>query len=155
MFTLQQMLRYDRWGLPVRTSEAELYRRVVSGQKTRPLNFRVQSGSYAFSISPLALPSGKIEAIRVQDIARQEWFNYDNGVWDRAPEVTVGGNLYIAAYAVNESAAGLMQLIIKDDAGAFLAVKQENVAAGAHIGAETGTIEMPNRQYGILILVEP
>jgi len=155
VFTLQQTLRYDRWGFPLRTSEAELYRRVVSGQKTRPLNIRVQSGSYAFSISPLALPSGVIEAIRVQDIARNINFSYDNGVWDRAPEVTVGENLYIAAYARNTGNAGLMQLIIKDDAGAFLAVKQENVAAGAAFGDETGTIEMPNRQYGILILVEP
>ncbi len=149
------MLRYDRWGFPLRTSEAELYNRAVSGQKTRPLNFRVQSGSYAFSISPLALPSGVIEAIRVQDIARNIDFAYDNGVWNQAPEVTVGGNLYIAAYARNEGAYGIMQLVIKDDAGAFLAVKQENVAAGAALGAETGTIEMPNRQYGVLILVEP
>ncbi len=100
-------------------------------------------------------PSGNVVAIRVQDIARQEWFNYDNGVWGKAPKVTVGANLYIAAYALNEGASGLMQLIIKDDAGAFLAVKQENIASGAYIGVETGTIEMPARQYGILITVAP
>ena len=144
---MQQTIRkFGSWGW---VNEAELRRRV------QPLNFRVQSGSVGFSISPLALPSGKIIAIRVQDIARQLWFNYDNGVWDNAPKVTVGANLYIAAYATNIGGAGLMQLLIKDDVGSFLATKQETVVAGGTLGVETGTINMPNRSYGVLILVEP
>jgi len=144
---MQQTIRkFGSWGW---VNEAELRRRV------QPLNFRVQSGSVGFSISPLALPSGKIIAIRVQDIARQLWFNYDNGVWDNAPKVTVGANLYIAAWAVNEGENGELRLLIKNDQSMALADKRETVASGVNFGAETGTINMPNRSYGILILVEP
>ncbi|MBA7671249.1 hypothetical protein ES703_79403 [subsurface metagenome] len=130
--------------------------------KTRPLNIAVQhhSDSYAFSIVPIAVPVpafGRLAALRVQDLYTFEWFEWAYGVWTtRRPEVHVGpGKLYIAAWAVNEGKQGLMQLIIKDDVGNFLAVKQHDVPAGQGIGDETGTIDMPDRQYGILVLVEP
>lgn len=135
--------------------------RLARHSRVRPLNISVQrfSDSYAFSITPvtpIVLPDGTLIAIRVQDLETYEWFNWDSRVWDKAPEVTVGsGRLYIAAYAVNEGGVGIMQLIIKDDAGNFLAVKQETVPAGGDLGVETGTIEMPDRSYGINILVEP
>lgn len=147
---------------PRRFGQPRTYgQRLARHSGVRPLNISVQqySDSYAFSIAPKALPVlpyGTLVAIRVQDLETFEWFNWDNRVWDKAPEVTVGpGKLYIAAYAVNEGDAGLMQAIIKDDAQAILAVEQGIVVTGGDISAETGTIEMPDRNYGILILVEP
>ncbi len=130
--------------------------------KTRPLNIAVQhhSDSYSFSITPIAAPVptfGILAALRVQDLETLEWFNWAYGAWTtRMPEVHVGpGKLYIAAYADNEGDLGLMQLIIKDDTGAFLAVKQHDVPAGESIGAEAYDKDMPDRQYGILVMVEP
>ncbi len=103
----------------------------------------------------MTTPDSKIVAVRVQDIARGLWFNYDNGVWDKAPEVKVGANLYIASYAKNEGGTGLMQLLIRDDAETILGFKQQTVTAGSHIGVETGTKNMPNRSYNIKITSEP
>lgn len=130
--------------------------------ETQPLNIEIvdnHSDSYAFGIDPITppvAPFGKITAIRVQDLETFEFFNWDDGVWDRAPEVTVGdGMLYIAAWAENIGGDGLLQITIKDDTGAFLEAKSEIVPAGEGLGCETGTIDMPNRRYGILIMVEP
>ena len=133
----------------------------TSQKQTRPLNIVVepQSASLAFSINPYTaplVPNGYIEAIRVQDIDRGLDFDYDRSTgWTSTPEVTVGANLYIAAYAINGGDGGTMQLLIRDDAGSYLAAKSEYVAAGGSLGAETGTINMPDRNYGILIMVEP
>ncbi|MBA7710068.1 hypothetical protein ES703_118997 [subsurface metagenome] len=105
---------------------------------------------------PPAEPYGKIVAIRVQDIETGEWFNYDNGVWDKTPKVTVGSNLYIAAWAINEGDAfGTLTLQIKDDTGAVLATKSPGVGPGVSFGVETGTINMPNRVYDIDCPVDP
>ncbi|TSA55549.1 hypothetical protein D4R42_05395 [bacterium] len=104
---------------------------------------------------PPAEAYGKIVAIRVQDIARNLWFNYDNGMWDKTPEVTAGANLYIAAYVGNVGDAGNLTLRIIDDTGATLATKTEYVVAGGVFGDETGTKQMPNRSYGISIPVDP
>lgn len=130
--------------------------------KTRPLNITVQhhSDSYAFSITPIAVPVptfGRLAALRVQDLYTFEWFEWAYGVWTtRRPEVHVGpGMLYIAAYADNEGDSGLMQLSVKDDVGVYLSFKEETVAAGASFGDETGTIDMPDRSYGITVTVVP
>lgn len=126
-----------------------------------PLNISVKhySDSYAFSIAPKAvpvLPYGTLTAISIRDIETGEWFEWNNGFWTtRRPEVTIGPNLYIEAWAVNEGEAGVMQVLIRDDVNAVLAVKQETVAAVGTLGAETGTKNMPNRTYGIMITVEP
>ena len=147
---------FDRWGLPIRTSEAELYRRAVLGQKPQPLNFTAGIDSVGFSINPLVFPIGKIVAIRVQDLARNLWFNYDNGVWDKTPECTPGaGNLYIAAYANNTGGSGTMTMLIRDEFMAILGSKQETVVAGGTIGVESGARNMLSRAYGITIDVMP
>jgi hypothetical protein len=105
---------------------------------------------------PPAEPSGLIYAVRVRNLDTHEWFEWDNGVWGtRTPEVAVGPNLYIAAYAFNESGAGYLKIRIRDDTGAVLASKTEYVAAGGYIGIETGTINMPNRVYDIDCPVDP
>lgn len=154
---MQQIQRFDRWGFPIRMSEAELYRRVVLGQKARPLNIKFvpQSDAIIFSINPLVVPDSKITAIRVQDLARNEEFNWDNGVWDKAPEVTVGiGTLYIAFYAVNNGGPGDVTFQMR--AGAqIVAQKTVHVPAGAGDGVESGTISMPDSVYDIWIAVAP
>ena len=133
----------------------------------RPLQVSIerhQSDAMLFSINPLAPANGKIYAIRVQDIARQIWFNWDRGVgWTRDTTpiteadiyVTVGiDTLYIAAYAVNEGGGGDLTLQMKADTET-IAQKTEYVASGAGLGVETGTIPMPNRTYDVWIGVAP
>ena len=123
----------------------------------QPLVFNTLSNNIPFNISPLAGANGMIVAIRVQDLARDNvWFNYDNGVWDQLPEVTVGlGNLYIAASVVNIGGTGDLILRIIDDQGNLLLQKGDTVVGGDSMGGETLPQPMPNRQYGIQILVDP
>ena len=141
---------------------------------TKPLNikFEPQSDAYIFSISPFAVPSGKIIVIRVQDIARNVWYNWGNQVtrgWDTSdwtgsegetnlagsPEVTVGINtLYISFYAVNEGGPGDMTFQMRADLET-IAQKTVYVPAGAGDGVESGTIPMPDRTYDIWIAVAP
>ena len=141
--------------------QRQMLQNVLTQNRTRPLNISVEphSASLAFSINPYTaplVPNGYIEAIRVQDIERGLDFDYDRATgWTGTPEVTVGNNLYISAYAINGGDGGVMQLTIKDDTQAYLAAKSEYVAAGGGLGDETGTINMPDRNYGILIMVEP
>lgn len=75
-------------------------------------------GNLLFYINPLSGGDGdgQIIAIRVQDVARDVWFNWDNGVWDTDYiYVTPGaGCLYIAVYVQNQgSPANLTLSILK------------------------------------------
>lgn len=98
-----------------------------------------------------------LTAIRVQDVDRQLWFEYDVGAaWNpKSPEITPGtGNLYIAFYITNNGQAGTITLTIKDDDGLTLATKTETIAAGASKGIEyTGT--MPDSSYNITLEFTP
>jgi hypothetical protein len=135
--------------------------------KTRPLEITIKSDSAPFSISPYTYVSGKLIAIRVQDIPRGIWYNWDGSTrtWDKAPQVTVGSQtLYIAAAAVNAgNVAGPLTLTITDDTGKTLATKTVTVqpwngsytSPNDYIGVETGSIDMPNRSYGITVSVTP
>lgn len=93
--------------------------------------------SVFFSIEVEAtVPNGVITAIRVQDLITNEFFNWDNGVWDKKPKVAAGTTVYIAAAALNNGDAGYMTMkIIKS--GTVIATKREYVAAGASIGIES------------------
>lgn len=97
--------------------------------------------------------SGAITAIRVQDIERQIWYNWDNGVWDSPPSVSVGsGNLYIAYWLVNEgSNIASVTLYIEDDTGTILAEKNIGLYPGEGGGIEASNLDMPSRNYGITI----
>ena len=44
----------------------------------------------------------KITAIRVQDIMRNKWFNWNNGSWDSQPEITSWGGVYVAFWAESD-----------------------------------------------------
>lgn len=100
------------------------------------------------------MPTSVITAIRVQDIAAQQWFNWDDGVWDSAgqPVVTAGAkNLYIAAYVVQVE-YGVVGLAITDDTGAYLVTKSEMNPPGGVMGVEASDLTMPNRDYNITVL---
>ncbi|GAI50916.1 unnamed protein product, partial [marine sediment metagenome] len=130
-----------------------------------PLNINVRehySETVAFSISPIVLAEGIVEAIRVQDIKREIWYDYDRITgWTRGGypvtsiEVAVGDNLYIAAYAKNLGDTAELHLLIKNDQMMALLDKREVVATGGTFGGETGTINMPDRAYGITVSVTP
>ena len=98
---------------------------------------------------------GELIAIRVQDIKRDLWFNWDIGVWDSIPTVTAGeNNLYIAMWAVNRGFVGsTIRLELVDDIGRTLAVKEEFVGIGGGIGLEW-TGNMPHRHYFVNCLVD-
>ena len=90
--------------------------------------------------------SPKITALRIQDVTRGIWFNWDNGVVTGGDgganfSCTKGGQCYIAAYIKNEGAAGTIGLhIVNSDSGVSLKDKVEVVAAGGTMGIEyTGT----------------
>ena len=144
-------------------SRYELQRqRQMLHRVVQPLPVRL-SESLAFTIGPaLGATSGKIGAIRVQDIARNLWFNWDlsTRTWDNLPTVTPGPYLYIALWAINAGVDGYLYLKITDDEGIILAHKNvlcpywdNNINVG--VGVETGTKTMPSRPYGITIEVTP
>lgn len=112
--------------------------------------------------------NGKIYAIRVQDIPRDIWYNWDKGGpgtgWTTTGPVgpgpgeggvTPGSNtLYIAAWAVNEGVAGNLTLKITDDTGAVLVTKTLFCNSGGGVGVEW-TGNMPTRNYNITLEVTP
>lgn len=118
------------------------------------------------------VPFAIITAIKVQDVARQVWYNWGNQVsrgWDTsdwtgpqgqknlkgAPSCVPGaGNLYIAFYAENQGSAILFTLEIVDDTGKILMEKYGSAGYLEGIGAEV-TVDMPARSYGIKLTVVP
>lgn len=80
-------------------------------EQSRPL-FRAFAGA-----------STKLTAIRVQDVTTHKWYNWDNGSWDSngTPKCTPGGNLYVAAYAVNEGDPGTAGIKVT-----YIGYSQEN-----------------------------
>jgi len=120
-------------------------------------DFGNQSNTVTTVMEAAGPPEGVITAIRVQDISRQVWFNWDKGVgWTpKPPEITPGtGNLYVACWVTNDGATGNITITIKDDQETILGSKTENVAAGEGVGIEyTGA--MPNRSYSITLIPNP
>lgn len=108
-----------------------------------------------FTIKTLGIRNGKLTAVRVQDVAQQKWYNYDNGVWDN-PNIAItpgAGNLYIAAYVQNiGNGAGQITLIINVSGADLYIRKNETVQPGGSFGAE-GTWDMPNNDVSASITV--
>lgn len=138
---------------------AALSARKKLAAKTQPLKIGIQSETTGFNISPYTFASGIISGIRVQDIPRNIWYNWDRpGPWSPSePNVTVGSKtLYIAFWAVNQgNVTGTLTLTVKDDTGATLATKSVSCAPGAGVGIEAPNLDMPNRTYGITLSVTP
>ncbi len=102
-------------------------------------------------------PIGVVKALRLQDVPRSIGYSWDEGIgWaPRTPVVTPeAGALYIAAYILNNGLAGNITATIKDDQGAILSSKTDNVAAGGSMGLEF-TGEMPNRNYVVTVIASP
>jgi hypothetical protein len=124
-------------------------------------DFYPHSGSATVTLpfnSTGGIVNAKITAIRVQDIARQKWYNWDNGSWDAngAPVVNPGSNnLYIAVYAQNKgTASGNVTLVMTDENHIQLAIKTDTLTVGGSIGIEwTGT--MPSVMYQVGIGASP
>ena len=120
-----------------------------------------KSETISLTIIPYLAPAfGVMLAVRVQDIGREPhlWYNWDRDVgWDRTPIVVTpgAGTLYIAAAARQDGSDGYLTLTITDDIGNTLVTKTEWVATGSWVGVETGSINMPNRDYVIAISVTP
>jgi hypothetical protein len=99
--------------------------------------------------------NGKITAIRVQDIAKQKWFNWNNGAWDNQPTITPGvANLYIAFAYQNQGgdAAFMIAHIFQDDTvAAFGSMTLNNMESG---GLEV-TLDMPSGGTAIQLVITP
>ena len=114
--------------------------------------------SVTFTVQPYGNTVGKVSAIRVQDVGRGLWFNWDDPprAWDASPSCAPGVNkLYIAFYAINVGQVdGNLTLKLVDDTGATLATNTVSCAVGAGVGIEwTGT--MPSRAYSVQCIVTP
>lgn len=127
----------------------------------RPFPLNIQGLLDSVSIGVTAaqgIAFGKIKAVRVQDIARQKWFNWDNGVWDQSPSCLPGdGNLYVAVYAENIMQSGNLHLQLFEvvsGVGKLLKEKTEYVGTGAGLGIEW-TGNMPAYTYDLKALVVP
>jgi hypothetical protein len=132
----------------------EIYER-VTGRKA--ILFGHPAETMGFTIKAYGTSVGIVQAIRVQDIPRNKWYNWDRpGPWSPSePEITPGsGTLYIAFYALNNGVAGNLTLTITDDTGATLATKTAYAASGSGVGIEW-TGDMPYKDYGISLKVTP
>lgn len=83
----------------------------------------------------------KITAIRVQDIARQIWYSWDDPprAWNKTPEVQTGvNNMYVAFYAVNphNATADIRLTLVSQITGKVLATKTFGAAPNTGIGLE-------------------
>ena len=121
--------------------------------------------SVNFSILPIGGTTGKITAVRVQDIQRDIWFNWDNGIWSTpTPSCAPGaGALYISFGAVNTGAvSGNITLTLKkmelgptgEQYETILAQVTAYAAPGGLVGLEW-TGDMPPNPIFITCYAEP
>lgn len=104
----------------------------------------------------------RVIAIRVQDIARQLWFNWDSGNWDSYPSCMPGNNnLYVAFWIIIEPVYPIHTEyvtleLIATDTGTVLASKSLWVSSelGQGAGLEW-TGNMPTSPYRITCSVAP
>jgi len=120
------------------------------------------SETLSFSIIPFALgASGAISLVEVRDLQRLLIYQWDpdTETWSPSPpEVQVGaGTLEISAYGINiGDIPGDVTVTIKDDTGAVLATTTKNIVPNSeYVLAKASPLDMPNRDYGITIIVEP
>ena len=109
-----------------------------------------------FSIAAVSVAgNGKINAIRVQDVHTQTWFNWDNGSWTTAtPTITPGaGHLYIAVWATNLGGPASFTLNVKKGT-TVLVTKTQTLANAESFGVEV-TMDMPFTALSISAAVTP
>jgi len=99
----------------------------------------------------------EITAIRVQDVFRPKWFNWNEGLWDETPKCYIGGKLYVSFWIVNKTNATVsINLKIRDvgsTPGADVATKPaEFVAPYGGMGIEF-TGKMPDGELQLSLIV--
>lgn len=118
--------------------------------------------SVSFTVVRLLLPIGQVTAIRVQDVARQIWFNWDiaNG-WTGGDgsgliKCQIGGALYVASYAINNGGDGNLSIQLRNAVNAQIIVtKTENVLAGGSIGIEWNGVMPASSDLSFIAAVAP
>ena len=121
--------------------------------------------SVNFSITPVGGTTGKITAIRVQDIQRGIWFNWDNGAWSTpTPSCAPGaGVLYIAFGAINNGAVSgnitltLQKMELGPTGEQFITILKQvtaYAAPGVLVGLEW-TGDMPPNPIFVTCYAEP
>jgi hypothetical protein len=101
---------------------------------------------------------GRVEAIRVQDVERGIWFNWDYiSLWDQLPSCDGGNPVYVAFWVVNTDLPnpGTLTLqLVNVDTGQVLASKSEYVPDANGVGIEwNGT--MPPKAFNLRCKVTP
>ncbi len=102
------------------------------------------------------MSSCAIYAIRVQDVRRGIWYNYDNGVWDREPCVSSGvNNLYVAFVVYNPGdLAHVRLMLVNGHDGTVIKQQDATVYHNGAAGLEwTGT--MPSTSFLLTCYVYP
>jgi len=99
--------------------------------------------------------NGRVFAIRVQDVNRQLWFNWDYpNAWDAngPPSCRKGAPIYVAVYVENTGAdGGIVVSLVNADSGVELNSKGDWVLQNGTIGLEWNGI-MPNIDFRIRCL---
>jgi len=115
------------------------------------------------------LATSTITAIRVQDVARDIWYSWDNGTWDNAggggnnaapgqtPMITPGsGNLYVSFYAThNYSYTVSMTLYLEDSNGNIIASVVNHLTNPGSGTALEWTGNMPSSPYELTLISYP
>jgi hypothetical protein len=119
----------------------------------------VEDDSVTFAITPIGAANGKIVAIRVQDIDRGLWFNWDDPprAWDSLPSCTAGVNkLYVAFYVTNVGnlTANITARLVETGTGTVLAERTFSLAPGESNGVEW-TGDMPAGEYQLTCSAVP
>lgn len=114
---------------------------------------------FSFTITPIGTQNGKITGIRVQDLARHIWFNWNDPPrsWDSAPSCTAGvGKLYVAFYATNvgNMPGNLTLSLIETLSGRVLGTVVAHASPGEGVGIEW-TGDMPAGNYDLTCQATP
>lgn len=124
----------------------------------KPLTHGARQSLHSVSFTKLGFGVAQIAAIRVQDIARGKWYNWDNGSWDSSgePVITPGSsNLYVAFAAFNPfSGTFATTLTIQDASGNIKNQVVVNIPARSYGGIEW-TGRMPSSPYGLTLIALP
>lgn len=127
----------------------------------RFLALRIRSSHKNLSVHPdttyvgIEMPTAQLIALRVQRLDTLEWFNWDNGVWDRTPKITLGQNLYVAAYCVNVGSEGVVTMRFRRaDNNVILMSNSLIVPTGETMGLEMTDYTISNVQ-DIIAQTEP
>ena len=95
---------------------------------------------FSFHVLGESTTVSELLAVRVQDVDRQIWYEWNSGAWTmgsgQLPKCKNGGRLYIAAWFVNKGSAGTLTATIKTVTVNY--VETEIGRASATVATEQG-----------------